>query len=119
MDKDVILSQVIDMLPILYPDIGDSLNEGMVSLLFDIAYEIAKNDGLEDSKIVAGIALLILDMLLPTSYEGNVASKTIDGVSISYATHKYSISKWRTLYERLVSGMYDTDYTLHYVGING
>lgn len=105
----------------LYPEYKDENITGYINTLMDLAYTIAKNDGLKDTELITGTALLTLDLLLGKDFqnETNVSTQTIDGVTVSYATNKYDASKWRRFYEMLLNGTYDTEYTSYYVGISG
>lgn len=114
-----IKQKVVDKIKLLYPDYALLAPEDYISMVIDIAYPIAESDGLTDDKLITGTALLVLDLLVGIEDNSNVASRQIDGVSESYFSNKYVISKWRRLYEMLLSGLYENEYTLHYVGIDG
>lgn len=115
------LMAIKDKLESLYPNYSEGLSQEYIKTIINIAYTIAKNDSLSGENLILGTALLTLDLLFSKvgSGENRYASKTIEGVSITYATGEYDISKWRNLYEMLLNGAYNSEYDLHYVGISG
>lgn len=104
----------------LKPEYANGFTDEYIKNIIELCYNIAKNDGFKEDKLYLATAYLVLDILYGIGKEegsSTVQSKTIEGVSITYATNKYSISRWRTLYEMLLSGKYSTEYSIHYVGI--
>ena len=114
-----LLPKIKEHIHILLPEVDSMFPEGAIDFVADITYTIAKGDGLTGDKLIAGMALLILDLLMPSCDESNRSARSIEGVSESYDTSKNTTSKWKRLYDMLISGEYETNIKLHYVGIDG
>lgn len=117
--SEEIREQIIAQISKLYPNYETLVTTDYLNMVIDITYPIAEYDGLSENDLILGTALLTLDMIVGCNDSSNIASRRIDGVSETYFSNRYKISNWRRLYEMLLSGTYDTEYTIHYVGIDG
>lgn len=111
---DEIIAKIMLLITQLDPSIALKYSDVQMLTFIEIALTIVGDDAPEGKQELA-VALLTLD-LLSTPDRSNTTSKTIGGVSISYASGA-STSKWRTLYDNLMNEYLSNDQTLHYTGI--
>lgn len=116
MDKnlDELKPLVMQMIAQLSDKLYNSVSEEALSMLIEIAYTVAKNDNLENDKLVYGMALIVLDMLSQENVT-NISSKKIKDVAITMGSG-YGVSKWKVWYDALVNGDMDGIYALRYTG---
>lgn len=116
MDKELELlkPEIMQNISSLSQKLYDSITEEGLSMLIEIAYNVAKNDNIKDEHLVYGIALIVLDMLSQENVT-NISSKKIKDVAITMGSG-YGVSKWKVWYDALINGDMDGIYALRYNG---
>lgn len=105
---------IIALMTQLSPELTTRFTDEQQNTFISISKVILPEDIESDRKDLA-LALLTLDML-STPERSNISSTSIGNVSISYKGSS-GISKWKLMYNSLVSGEDNGDLQLLYRGI--
>lgn len=114
MDKNNILALVKS----LYPPITGMYTDEELLIYIDICIVVVVNEGsgLTIPQQELACALLVLDMCLSQTIDGMIVkSKEIKDAKIGYGNK--STSRWKNLYDSLISGSSSDDTTLIYRGL--
>lgn len=106
--------EVLELIKVLDPTISLRYTDEQLLIFIEIASTLVSPD-IPDDKEVLAVALLTLDMLSKPE-QSNITSKQIAGVRMTY-TAGASTSKWKEMYDSLVSGEATSETSVHYVGI--